>query len=251
LKNKQEVYFPMNAAVILLVDDDTALLQALARTISLRMSNVEVHTTDSAAQALVLLGQEDYDLVISDIKMPGMNGFDVLAFVSREYPQVPVMLITGHGEHDLAIQALRGGAYDYLQKPIDRDDFVAAVSRALHARRLRREVSEQHKTLELYALGLERLVEQCTREVRAAKATKEMVFSRVLDDLSLPLARLQRATEQLERHLLVSEGNETLEQSLTDMKLSLGQLKELAASVQDATFPRRVTLSMSPTRGDP
>jgi YesN/AraC family two-component response regulator len=241
----------MDPAQILLVDDDPALLQALPQTLRLRMSHVEVHTAGGATQALALLEQQDYDLVISDIKMPGMDGFDVLAFMSREYPEVPVILITGHGEHDLAIQALRGGAYDYLQKPIDRDELVAAVSRALHTRQLRREVSKQHKTLELYALGLERLVEQCTREVRAAKATKEIVLSRMLDDLSLPLVRLQHVTEQLERYLLRAEGNEPLEQILTDMKHSLHQLEELAASVQDAAFPGRVSVSMGPSRGNP
>ncbi|MBA2393913.1 MAG: response regulator [Ktedonobacteraceae bacterium] len=59
--------------------------------------------------------------------MPGMDGLELLTRIRELRPETPVILITGHGEHDLAIKALRGGAYDYIQKPIDRDTFVAAL----------------------------------------------------------------------------------------------------------------------------
>src|SRR5579883_189325 len=111
------------------------------------MSGVEVEVADSAEGALKLIQEHDYDTIISDIKMPGMDGLDLLARVSALYPDTPVILITGHGEHDLAIRALRGGAYDYIQKPIDRDSFIAALHRAIQTRRLRRRVDRKSTRL--------------------------------------------------------------------------------------------------------
>ncbi len=111
----------MDNARILLVDDDTALLQALPQAVSLRMTAVQVDTSDSALQALDLIKAQDYDAIVSDIKMPGMDGLTLLSHIQQWLPQTPTLLITGHGEHELTVQALRGGAYDFIQKPIDRD----------------------------------------------------------------------------------------------------------------------------------
>src|SRR5258708_25086667 len=171
----------MNAAQVLLVDDDPMLLQALSQTISLRMSMVEVETVDSAQAALALLQEHEYDAIVSDIKMPGMDGLALLAQVKERHPDTLVILITGHSDHQLAIQALRGGAYDYILKPIDRDDFVASLSRALHTHQLHQQVAEQQCTLERYALSLEHMVEQRTRELAAANKATEEVLRALVD----------------------------------------------------------------------
>ena len=225
----------METAQILLVDDDPALLQALPRAVSLRMSNVEVHTAASAPQALELLHQHEYDAIVSDIKMPGMDGLALLAITSQQHPEVPVLLITGHGEHDLAIRALRGGAYDYLLKPIDRDDLLASLSRALHTRRLQREIQVQQQALEHYALDLERLVEQRTRELRAAQTANEAVLSTMGDELNPILVQLKQATQQIEAYLPAAGKPRTLDQSLADMMNALQQLENVAAGVQKVT----------------
>src|SRR6266568_1875716 len=107
----------MNIAYILVVDDDIALLQALPQALSLRIESVQVDTSDSAVEALDLIREHDYDAIVSDIKMPGMDGLALLAKIRELRPDTPTLLITGHGEHDLAVQALRGGAYDFIQKP--------------------------------------------------------------------------------------------------------------------------------------
>jgi two-component system, sensor histidine kinase and response regulator len=171
----------MNAAQILLVDDDLMLLQALSQTISLRMCMVEVEAVDSAQAALPLLQNRTYASIVSDIKMPGMDGLALLAQVQERHPDTPVILITGHSDHQLAIQALRGGAYDYILKPIDRDDFVASLSRALHTHQLHQQVAEQQCTLERYALSLEHMVEQRTRELAAANKATEEVLRALVD----------------------------------------------------------------------
>src|SRR3989440_8300753 len=141
----------MDNGRILIVDDDTALLQALSQLVSLRMATVQVDTSDSALQALELIKAQDYDAIVSDIKMPGMDGMTLLSRIQQWWPETPTLLITGHDEHDLAVQALRGGAYDFIQKPIDRDYVVASLERAFELRRLERQVQAQRLALERHA----------------------------------------------------------------------------------------------------
>ena len=129
----------MDNGRILLVDDDTALLQALSQLVSLRMTTVQVDTSDSALQALELIKAQDYDAIVSDIKMPGMDGLTLLSRIQQVRPETPTLLITGHGEHDLAVQALRGGAYDFIQKPIDLDHLKHLLTRAMERNQLMRE----------------------------------------------------------------------------------------------------------------
>ena len=140
---------------ILLVDDDPALLEALPEALRLRLDGIEIDTSETAYEALDRLRETEYDAIVSDIKMPGMDGLALLAEAQKLSPGTPVLLITGHGEHDLAVQALRGGAYDFVQKPIDRDYFVASLERAVHMRRLDRQVADQQKLLEQHARLLE------------------------------------------------------------------------------------------------
>src|SRR5439155_25380256 len=101
---------------VLIVDDDPALLQALPEALRLRMAEVTVETADSATAALDRLAVRDYDAIVTDIKMPGMDGLALLAEIRGRQPDTPTLIITGHGEHDLSVHALRGGAYDFIPK---------------------------------------------------------------------------------------------------------------------------------------
>src|SRR5439155_107759 len=156
---------PMNQPRVLIVDDDPALLQALPETLRLRMSGVTVDTADSAAAALDRIAARDYDAIVADIKMPGMDGLALLAEIRERRPDTPTLLITGHGEDDLGVRALRGGAYDLIQKPIDRDHFVALLYRAIRAHALNRRVKDRQLALERCASELERVVEKLGREL--------------------------------------------------------------------------------------
>src|SRR2546426_3535240 len=139
-------------------------LQALPEALQLRMAGVMVDTADSAAAALDRIAARDYDAIITDIKMPGTNGLGLLAEIRTRWPDTPTIMITGHGEHALAIHALRGGAYDFIQKPIDRDYLVASLSRAIQMSELSRRVREQQLALERRANELERTVEERSEE---------------------------------------------------------------------------------------
>ena len=154
----------MTALRVLVVDDDAALLQALPEALRLRMSGVTVDTADSAAAALDRIGGRDYDAIVTDIKMPGMDGLALLTEIRTRLPDTPILMITGHGEQALAIQALRGGAYDFIHKPIDRDQIVGSLHRAMAAHaRIRREKNRQ-LALERCAAELEQIAEQLGRQ---------------------------------------------------------------------------------------
>ena len=84
-------------ARVLVVDDDSALLEALPETVRLRLEGVEVETCDSAPEALARIEGNDYDVIVSDIKMPGMDGLALLAEIKQRRPSTPTLLITGHG----------------------------------------------------------------------------------------------------------------------------------------------------------
>src|SRR6478735_6292838 len=145
----------MSDARILLVDDDVALLEALPQAILLRMQEIQIDTSETATDALERITEVDYDAIVTDIKMPVMDGLALLEEIGKVRPGTPTLLITGHGEHDLAVRALRGGAYDFVAKPIDRDYFIASLERAIGMRRLDREVERQRLALQRHASVLE------------------------------------------------------------------------------------------------
>jgi DNA-binding NtrC family response regulator len=154
----------MTALHVLVVDDDPALLQALPEMLRLRMSGVTVDTAESAAAALDRISARDYDAIVTDIRMPGMDGLTLLTEILGRRPDTPTLMITGHGEYDLAVRALRGGAYDFIQKPIDRDRFVASLQRAIQARALNRRAKDRQLALERCAIELEKIAEKLGRE---------------------------------------------------------------------------------------
>ena len=154
----------MTALHVLVVDDDPALLQALPKALQLRMSEVTVDTANSATTALDRMVGRDYDAIVTDIKMPGMDGLALLTEIRTRRPDTPILIITGHGEHALAIQALRGGAYDFIHKPIDRDQIVGSLHRAMAAHARTRRVKDRQVALERCAAELEQIAEQLGRQ---------------------------------------------------------------------------------------
>src|SRR5206468_7154474 len=112
------------------------------------------------------IAARDYDAIVTDVKMPGMDGLELLAEIRTNRPDTPTLMITGHGEHGLVVDALRAGAYDFIQKPIDRDYFVASLRRAIGMHQLSRRVKEQQLALERHLNELEAIVEERTRDLR-------------------------------------------------------------------------------------
>ena len=226
----------MNDSQILIVDDDTALLQALPQALNLRMHGIKVDTSDSAPKALELIQEHDYDAIVSDIKMPGMDGLALLAKIRELRPDTLTLLITGHGEHDLAVQALRAGAYDFIQKPIDRDYLVAALQRAIQTHQLRRQVLEQQLALELHARSLERMVQKRTQELVQANAAKDTFLNMVSHELKTPLTSLKGRTQLLRRQLERGETVNVVSLGLVDMERSINRMGVLVNDLLDASL---------------
>src|SRR6266571_8505564 len=123
-----------DAMRVLVVDDNTSLLRFLVSAFTANGCNVA--QASAAEQAIELLSGEAFDLVVSDIKMPGLSGLDLLRAVKGKQPGTPVVLITGVPSVNSAVFGLRHGAYDYLPKPFS----VTDVQELIH--RLRRDRAE-------------------------------------------------------------------------------------------------------------
>src|SRR6266852_6109921 len=233
---KGEVRCMKHTAQILLVDDDVTLLQALPQALYLRIDGVGVDTCDSAPEALKQIQEHEYDAIVSDIKMPGMDGLPLLAKIQELRPETPTLLITGHGEHDLAIQALRGGAYDFIQKPIDRDYVVAALRRAIQTHQLRRQVREHQRALELHAHSLERVVQNRTQELVQANAAKDTFLSMVSHELRMPLTSLEGRAHLLRRQLERADSDAIVSLGLEDIERAICRLEVLVNDLLDASL---------------
>ncbi len=240
----------MHPPHILIVDDDPALLQALHQTVSLRLPLAQVDTSDSAHRALELIRAHDYDTIVSDIKMPGMDGLELLMKVHELRPETLTLLITGHGDHALAIRALRSGAYDYILKPIDRDYFVAALEHAIQTRQLRRQVVEQQLALELHSKSLEQLVQLRTHELDEANATKDQIIRVVSQELNIPIAHLKEMTQLLSQKLEGEDVAAIVTQGLADIEDSLRRTEVLVQELLDTSRIETTTFILHRQRRD-
>jgi DNA-binding NtrC family response regulator len=115
----------------LLVDDDVELLKALTKILEKDGYVVSAHGSANAAMRHVNESKQLFDLVITDVSMPGMKGTTFLVAVKTAYPKVPVLIITAFADWGPYMEALRKGAFDYLSKPVAKDELLACVRRAL------------------------------------------------------------------------------------------------------------------------
>jgi DNA-binding NtrC family response regulator len=124
----------MSKANILIVDDDEIILDSLCEFLSL-----EGYTTcgaESFKKAVEKLQGQAFSLVITDVNMPKTDGFELLAFIKENHPQTVVIILTGYGTIESAVEAIKMGAYDYLTKPVIDDDLLLAVERSLRQQTL-------------------------------------------------------------------------------------------------------------------
>ncbi|HKN87852.1 MAG TPA: response regulator [Nitrospiraceae bacterium] len=116
---------------VLLVDDDRDFLIVLQDLLPFHLGQLNIDTATSGTEALALIQRNHYDAIISDVRMPGMDGLDLLKRALKEQPKTPFLLMTAHGDSHLGHEAMELGAYAYLEKPIDRQYFLDCVRRAL------------------------------------------------------------------------------------------------------------------------
>ena len=119
---------------IMVVDDDEHLLSAIGQT--LRFARHEADLFGTSLTALESFDPASHLVMVADIRMPVMDGMELLKRIRQRDPELPVILITGHGDIALAVEAMKMGAYDFLEKPVDDDVLLAAIGRAMQQRRL-------------------------------------------------------------------------------------------------------------------
>ena len=123
---------------ILIVDDEQDMLQLLKRSLAPDL-NCRIETASSGKEALKAISRSPFDLVLADIKMPGMDGLELLELIKRKTPEVTVVMMTAYGTVDTAVEAMRNGAYDFVTKPFDHDALIVRLEKALERSRLLKE----------------------------------------------------------------------------------------------------------------
>jgi two-component system C4-dicarboxylate transport response regulator DctD len=155
---------------VLLIDDDEAMRRSTEQ--ALELAGFSVQTVDAAEQALPLLGPGFNGAVISDIRMPGMDGMSLLERLTLADRDLPVILVTGHAEVSLAVEAMRRGAYDFIEKPFSTQRLAPVLHRALDRRALvienrrLRAVAGQRDDLEARLPGRSPAIVDLRRQIR-------------------------------------------------------------------------------------
>ncbi|HTP25019.1 MAG TPA: sigma-54 dependent transcriptional regulator [Anaeromyxobacteraceae bacterium] len=135
----------MARARLLIVDDKENMLKLLERTLG---HEYDLTTAADGARALSLVALSEFDVVVTDIRMPGANGFEVLKAVKSRSPSAEVILMTGYAAVQDAVAAMKQGAYDYLEKPFDPDAAALVISRALERKQLKEQAAILRKEVE-------------------------------------------------------------------------------------------------------
>ncbi|MBD3387080.1 SpoIIE family protein phosphatase [candidate division KSB1 bacterium] len=168
---------------ILMVDDDLNVIKLLSG--FLKNENFDVTGVESGEAALEEIKEKSYDLVISDLNLPGINGIEILEAAKRKNKHTQVLILTGYGSIDSAVRAMQKGAYEYLTKPIDGSTFLYKVKKALERRFLGQLIEEQQTRLDQY----HRLI---SRDLALAKQVQASLVPKYLD-----LAEIETSVEYL------------------------------------------------------
>jgi DNA-binding NtrC family response regulator len=163
---------------VLVVDDESAMCQ-LIETI-LRLRGYEVTWCQSAGSAIESIKEHDFDVVVTDVRMPGTDGLMLCRQIGDHRPELPVIVMTAFGSVETAIEALRAGAYDFVIKPFENDVMVAAVTRAVEFSRLKQQVrvlkQQQGKLDDWPLLGTSEPMKRVTQQLLPIAASEASVL---------------------------------------------------------------------------
>ena len=129
------------SARILVVDDELDMLALLAMIISEKTDH-KVTTTNNPLEVVQCVKERKCDLIISDLKMPGMDGIELISEIRKIDQYIPILVITAYGSIDSAEEAINKGAYDYITKPFRKEQILIAIDRALEWKNMKKEISE-------------------------------------------------------------------------------------------------------------
>jgi len=174
----------MNKPRVLVIDDEIGICQAVKR--ALKPAGYIIDTTTSGEGGLEKIRADGYDLVLLDIMMPGVNGIDLIASIHEHDPEIVCVIITGYATVELAVRAIKRGAYDFLTKPFSVDDLLLAVSQGLERRRLSLEArrAEAAET-EARQLAIDK------KHLEELDRAKQQFINLVTHELKAPISAIQ------------------------------------------------------------
>jgi len=162
---------------LLIVDDEPDVIELLQRQLENR--SYKVHTALSGQEALTLLNKHaDVDILITDVRMPGMDGLELIKGALKVQPGLQTIVITGHGDFDTALAAMRLGAFNYLRKPIGIAELAVTITNCMDKIRLQRLVEEKQRALHLAHGELEKRVAERTAELETVNASLQEEVTR-------------------------------------------------------------------------
>lgn len=183
----------MAAELIMVLDDEEAVRQSI--TDSLQSAGYSVEPAFSVEGAISALGTKTYSLVLSDMLMPGTNGFGLLEYARRHHANLPVVMVTGVHDISVALEAIRMGAYDYLLKPFQREQLLAVVARALEKRRLELENLAYRNELESLVKARTDLLDGAMADLKRALADRERAMAELERSYDITLEALGNALD--------------------------------------------------------
>jgi signal transduction histidine kinase len=185
----------MKSKAILLVDDEKIILKTIRK--DLRAEGYDVTTAENGESAIATLKQQHFDLVITDLVMEGLDGFQVLKQATKIDPELPVIILTGHGDMTSAIRALRLGADDYILKPCDIDELFVRMSHCFEKQDLLEQLKVQNEQL-LDEIAARKQAEEALEQ--SSEKIKLFAYS-VAHDLKNPSIAIYGLTKRLqEKH---------------------------------------------------
>jgi signal transduction histidine kinase len=244
---------------ILVIDDEPLMLQSIR--IMLGGKGYDVLTAGSGAEAVDCMGQGAIDLVLLDIMLPDMDGYQLMGRITTNYPDTPVIVITGHSSTESAISALRQGAYDYLRKPFGYEEFLKTVENAVAHLKLKREhrlaeeeLLKAHAQLELrvrertaeLARANEKLMEeiairnQAEEDLRRSSEKIKLLTYSISHDLKSPIIGIHGLTRLLHaryRHLLEEAGKNLCDQILRASEQASALIEKLNVYISAKETP--------------
>ena len=135
----------MNIVKVLLVDDEAEFLETLIKRIKKR--NVDISGVNSGEEALKVLARNQVDVVVLDVRMPGMDGIETLRALKKAYPLTEVIMLTGHASVEAAVEGMELGAFDYLMKPMQIDDLLYKIQDAYKKKTIQEQKIENMKKM--------------------------------------------------------------------------------------------------------
>lgn len=240
---------------ILIVDDEPHVRSSMSRVIRLHDEKYDVEEAEDGREAVERLARKPVDLVISDIRMPDMDGLKLSRYMKRHYPDTFMILLTGHADFEYAQQAIRVSVFDYLLKPASKESILERVDTVEEL------LAERRRNEKLYPIHNQRLLEKRVTVPRLVRQTFDYIEAHYTEDITLAslaeqlevnpnyLSGLLKAkTGHTFTHHVTRFRLEKSKQLLTTTNLKIYQICEQVGYVDQAYFSRlfKSTVGMTP-----